>query len=119
MKELHVLLYQAKDGGWVARGLEHDIMAQGDSIREAKKEFRFALKAEKEFLRLHDKSLDCVPRAPQEFWNRYDKAKAPLFIFFLDIMKSVLYRALILILPKNPVADPPPFSFTRESKPAY
>ncbi len=108
MRKLHVLLYSAKDGGWVAQCLEHNIMAQSDSIKGAKKEFEFALKAELKFLSEHGMTLDDVAPAPQEFWARYNVANDEITFFML--LKAILLHIF------KPVEKPPIFTFTRESR---
>lgn len=71
-----VFLY-ATDGMWIAQGLEYDIVAHGLTSDEASKNFNKKFGAELAIsMELGDPSpLSGIPKAPQEFWNRYNAIK--------------------------------------------
>ena len=68
-----VVLYEA-DGFWIAQGLEYDIVAHGSTSDEASNNFNKKFGAELAIsMEVGDPSpLSGVPRAPQEFWDRYN-----------------------------------------------
>jgi hypothetical protein len=71
-----VVLYE-NEGAWIAQGLEYDIVAHGSSSDEASKNFNKKFGAELAIsMEVGDPSpLSGVPRAPQEFWDRYNAIK--------------------------------------------
>jgi hypothetical protein len=73
---ISIVLYEA-DGIWIAQGLEYDIVAHGATSDEASKNFNKKFGAELAIsIELGDPSpLSGVPRAPQEFWDRYNAIK--------------------------------------------
>ena len=68
-----VYLYET-EGMWIAQGLEYDIVARGSTSEEASKNFNQKFGAELIMsMELQDPApLSGVPRAPREFWDRYD-----------------------------------------------
>lgn len=70
---LSVLLIH--DGSnWTAQCLQYDIAAQGESIKEAKKAFEYALAVEIGYLSKTQKTLDDLPSAPKWYWGSYEQA---------------------------------------------
>jgi hypothetical protein len=62
---------------WIAQGLEHDIVAQGRSIEQAKHAFEATLWGRLQLATQHDLSaLASVPPAPAMFWEIWDRANA-------------------------------------------
>src|SRR5262249_45924697 len=76
---LTILIFQ-EPGGWVARGLEHDITAQGRSLSSALEMLLGILSAHAEFDRRHNRvPLSAFGPAPQVYRNAYARA-TPLAI---------------------------------------
>lgn len=77
--EIGVILYP-EGGFWIAQGLEFDITARGDTPTDASERFNAKVGAELVIsLEVGDASpLAGVGRAPQKFWDMYDKAKMRL-----------------------------------------
>jgi hypothetical protein len=71
-----VVVYES-DGFWIAQGLEYDIVALGSTSEDASKNFNKKFGAELAIsMELGDPSpLSGVPRAPQEYWDRYRAIK--------------------------------------------
>jgi hypothetical protein len=66
--ELHAALYKADSGLWVAKGLEYDIIGEGDTDAQAIKHFVAAVCAEFEFAKAdHRKLFEGMPRTPPGF----------------------------------------------------
>jgi hypothetical protein len=73
---ISVVLYP-HEGFWIAQGLEHDIVARGNTAEEASKNFNQKFGAELVMsMEIGDQSpLAGVPRAPKEFWDKYKAIK--------------------------------------------
>jgi hypothetical protein len=77
-EQFPVSVYLYESGGtWIAQGLEYDIVASGPTSDEASKNFNQKFGAELAIsMEMGDPSpLSGVPRAPQEFWDRYRAIK--------------------------------------------
>lgn len=74
---LNVLL--VKDDAWTAQCLEHDIAAQGDTIREAIFELTRTLAGELTVRMANgEQGLDNVPAAPHFYWKKFYEAGEPM-----------------------------------------
>jgi hypothetical protein len=72
---LRVLILQQKDGLWAAQGIDYDIVAQGNSIREAKKAFERTIVGQILFdFKNGRKPLAEFPPAPREIQEIFEKA---------------------------------------------
>ena len=61
-------------GQWVARGLEYDICAQGDSIKSAMLNFSELVALELALSEhLGEKLEERIPQAPQYLWDIYEE----------------------------------------------
>ena len=76
--ECTVLIMEHKESGiWVAQGLEYNICAQGDSLREAVENFRGLVYCEHLLAEHLGKNLrDNVPKAPKHIQDIYSRKKA-------------------------------------------
>jgi len=73
MNKLHVL-FVTDGNGYTAQCLQYDIAAQGDSIKDAKRAFEYAITAEVGYLASINKTLDDLPAAPQYYWDEFQQA---------------------------------------------
>ncbi|SRR6266542_2214679 len=72
---LRVLLLQQDDGLWAAQCIDHDIVAQGKSIREAKRAFERTIVGQILFdLENGRPPLAAFPPAPSKLREIFDKA---------------------------------------------
>jgi hypothetical protein len=72
--EMSVVLYQDDDRCWVAQGLEHDITVVAPSLKELPDKFAMKVFAEVAIsVELGLAPLEGIERAPQKFWQMYNK----------------------------------------------
>jgi hypothetical protein len=73
---LRVLIIQQDDGLWAAQCIDHDIVAQGDSIKDAKKAFERTIVGQILFDIKHGNTpLAAFPPAPEELRKIFDQAE--------------------------------------------
>jgi len=72
---LRVLIIQQSDGLWAAQCIDHDIAAQGKSIREAKTAFEQTIIGQILYdLKKNREPLAAFPAAPTELQELYERA---------------------------------------------
>jgi hypothetical protein len=72
---LSILLFQDLPGAWIARGLEHDIAAEGRTVEAAIRTILQIVVAHIDFDRRHNrKPLSAFPPAPERFWSAFSRA---------------------------------------------
>ena len=72
---LRVLIYQQDDGLWAAQCIDHDIVAQGNSIRAAKRAFERTIVGQILFdFKNGRQPLAQFPPAPQKIQDIFEKA---------------------------------------------
>jgi hypothetical protein len=72
MAQLRLLIFQEAPGVWMARGLEHDIVAEAWSIGESVRAVVRMLDAHTAFdIRHQHEPLSAFGPAPQRCWNFY------------------------------------------------
>lgn len=73
MDQLDVL-FICDGGAWTAQCLQYDIAAQGETIKDARRAFEYALSVEAAYLAEQDLTLDSLPAAPQCYWQKFQEA---------------------------------------------
>jgi len=72
---LRVLLIQQSDGLWAAQCVDHDVVAQGKSISEAKKAFERTIIGQILFDLKHNREpLSAFPPASKELREKYEQS---------------------------------------------
>lgn len=72
---LRVLIFQQNDGLWAAQCIDHDIVAQGNTIREAKRAFEQTIVGQILFdIKNHKEPLASFPPAPEELQRLFEQA---------------------------------------------
>lgn len=71
-QRLRLVIFQDEPGLWLARGLEHDLTAEGSTIGQAIRSIARFVQAHSEFdLRHNHLPLSAFPPAAQTYWNAY------------------------------------------------
>jgi hypothetical protein len=71
-QRLRLVIFQDEPGLWLARGLEHDLAAEGSTIVQAIRSVARLVQAHSEFDLRHDHlPLSAFPPAAQTYWNAY------------------------------------------------
>ena len=71
-QRLRLVIFQDEPGLWLARGLEHDLAAEGSTIGQAIRSVARLVQAHSEFDRRHDHlPLSAFPPAAQSYWNAF------------------------------------------------
>ena len=73
MNRLDVLLIY-EGNSWAAQCLQYDIVAQGDTVKDAQRAFEYVLAVEAAYLDNIGKSLAAIPPAPEWCWKAYNEA---------------------------------------------
>ncbi len=72
---VRVVLYPDGDL-WIAQGLDYDIVARGHTAAEANSRFDQKFGAELIMsMEIGEKPLSGVPKAPKEYWDKYESIK--------------------------------------------
>jgi hypothetical protein len=73
---LRILVFEEPPGVWIARALEHDVLAEGHTIESAVQAILRVIRAHIEFDRRHNREpLSGFRAAPQVYWNAFSRAK--------------------------------------------
>jgi hypothetical protein len=71
-QRLRLVIFQDEPGLWLARGLEHDLAAEGSTITQAIRSVARLVQAHSEFDLRHDHvPLSAFPPAAQTYWNAF------------------------------------------------
>jgi len=102
MAQLRVVIFQEGPGIWMARGLEHDIVAEATSIGESVRAVMRAVDAHTTFDRKHrHEPLSAFRPAPQRCWNSYQSGTpVPLAQLGLDPPED--WDIYVAITTRNP-----------------
>ena len=72
---LRILVFEEPPGVWIARALEHDMLAEGETIELAVNAILRIIRAHIEFDRRHNREpLSGFRAAPQVYWNAFSRA---------------------------------------------
>ena len=76
-QRLRLVIFQDEPGLWLARGLEHDLAAEGSTISQAIRSVARLVQAHSEFDLRHDhRPLSAFPPAAQTYWNAYASGRS-------------------------------------------
>ena len=68
-----VLLFP-EEGGWIAQCLEHDIVAQGANVKEAKERLILTVVCQIAVdLKNGKRPLEGIDKAPQKYWEQFEE----------------------------------------------
>ena len=71
-KRLRLVIFQDAPGRWHARGLEHDLSAEGSTIGQAVRSLARTIQVHAEYdARHHHPPLVAFPASAQRFWNAF------------------------------------------------
>jgi len=105
MGRLRVLIFQETPGLWVARGLEHDLVAEARSIGESVRAVMRAVDAHTAFdLRHQHEPLSAFRPAPQKCWNSY-RTGTPVPLAQLGVEPPYDWDVSVAITVRNPAAN--------------
>ena len=103
---IHVLLFQDMPGVWIGRGLEHDMLTEARTIREALRGVVRLIEAHTAFDLRHRRSpLSAFGAAPQSCWNAFTSG-TPLNLAQLGIEQPHVWRIVAAIGHRHPMAIP-------------
>jgi hypothetical protein len=106
-QRLHLVIYQDAADVWLARGLEHDLMAEARSIGAAVRALVRLVEAHTGFDLRHDHvPLAAIRSASQSYWNAYASGtQVPLTQLGID--QPPYWEIRPAVAHRRP-ADPPP-----------
>jgi hypothetical protein len=71
-KRLRLVVFQDAPGRWHARGLEHDLSAEGSTIGQALRSLARTIQVHADYdVRHHHPPLVAFPASAQRFWNAF------------------------------------------------
>ena len=74
---LRLVIFQDAPGSWHARGLEHDLAAEGSTIGQAVRTLARLMQVHADYdMRHHHPPLVAFPPAAQRYWNAFNTGTA-------------------------------------------
>ena len=99
---LRLVVYQDVPGVWVARGIEHDISAEGRTIGETVRTLLRMIQAHIAFDARHDRTpLSAFRPAPQSYWNAFGAA-TPVPLSQLGALPPLRWEVSVAIARRRP-----------------
>ena len=100
--QLRLVAFQEAPGRWVARGLEHDIVAEAHTIGECVRAIMRLVETHTAFdLRHQHPPLSAFPPAPQRCWN-FHRTGIPVPLDQLGIVPPLDWDVHVAVSSRNP-----------------